>query len=57
MICMVKKACHKEEGTVLPTLVLTSCQLMTCLKSSSERISTFSDQQDLTIHSSVRHIS
>ena len=55
MTCMAKKACRKEEGTVvLLTLVLASCQLMTCLSSSLEMISTFLDQQDLTIRSSVR---
>ena len=56
MMCMVRKACHKEEGmVVLPTLGLPSCRLMTCSKSSLEIILTSLDQQDLMIHSFVRN--
>ena len=56
MMCMVRKACHKEEEmAVVPALAaLPSCQPMTCSNSSLERILTFMDQQDLTIHSFVR---
>ena len=57
MMCMVRKACHKEEAVVpvLPTSTLPSCQLMTCSNNSLAKILTFLDQQDLTIHSFVRH--
>lgn len=55
MMCMVKKACHKEEEMPVPASVgFTSCQPTICSNSFLETILISSVAADSTTHSSVR---
>ena len=57
MMCMVKKACLKEEGVLgVPALTSTSCQPMISLNSFLGMTLTFLDQLDSMIRSSVSSV-